>query len=228
MTNPIRVLIVDDHGITRAGLKFYLEQDSEIVLVGEASDGQEALALCAAVTPDVVVMDFYMPLLDGIESSKMILANHPHIKIIILTAHMGKNEVSSALGVGIKGYCLKDVSNQRLLSAIHSVANGDLWVDSSLYDNFLGILPGQNPAAESNTDQSHELKSIAKPAFSLTERELEVLNLIVAGKTNLEIASVLFLSVDTIKSHLKTIMSKMNVNDRTQAAVKAVREGLTE
>ncbi len=227
MSNLIRALIVDDHGMTRAGIKFFIEQDPTIKVVGEASNGEEALAVYASLNPDIIVMDLYLPIVNGIETSKSLLAKYPEAKIIILTSHSGKNEVTAALAVGVRGYCLKDVSNTRLVSAIQSVFNGDLWIDSSIVDSFLWLL-SQQSNAENNEVPTKQIKAHGQSRFSLSERELKVLELIVAGKTNQEIANDLFLSVDTIKSHLKTVMSKLNVDDRTQAAVKAVREGLTQ
>ncbi len=223
-TSLIRVLVVDDHAMTRAGIKFYIEQDPRIKVIAEASTGEESIGLSADLSPDVVVMDLYMPITNGIEASKKIRNNNPNTKIIILTSHSGKNEVSAALSAGINGYCLKDVSNERLVSAINSVFNGDIWIDSSIATDFLCLMSPQGEI--SLNGGSNSTPNPSSDRFSLTERELAVLGLIVSGKTNQEIASVLFLSVDTIKSHLKTIMTKLNVNDRTQAAVKAVREGL--
>jgi len=229
-TNPITILIVDDHALTRAGVKVFTEQDPRIKVIGEASNGEEAIALAASLAPAVVIMDLFMPVIDGIEASKQIVANNPNIKIVMLTSHSGKTEVSAALAAGVNAYCLKDVNDERLMSAIYSAFNGDLWIDASIASDFICTVAGTRENDYSIDGKSNDGKvvrlTIAPNSFSLTERELQVLNLIVSGKTNQEIAAELFLSVDTIKSHLKTIMSKLNVDDRTQAAVKAVREGL--
>jgi DNA-binding NarL/FixJ family response regulator len=215
----ISVLIVDDHEMTRTGVKFFLEQDSDIQVIGEAKNGEEGITLCASLKPDVVLMDVNMPVLNGIESAKRITAAHPDIKIIMLTAFDNIEEIRASLTAGVNGYCLKDISDSRLIAAIKGVIAGDIWLDSSIAGSLLQSLPYNNEIKEG--DGHHQTDS-----FGLSDREMQVIAGIVEGKTNQKIASELYLSVDTVKSHLKTIMDKLSVSDRTQAAVKAVREGL--
>jgi DNA-binding NarL/FixJ family response regulator len=212
----IQVLIVDDHEMTRTGVKFFIEQDSVIKVIGEASNGQEGISLCQSLSPNVVLMDVNMPVMNGVEAAKIITTDYPQTKIIMLTAVGNRDEIRASLAAGANGYCLKDINDSRLILAIKGVLAGDIWLDSSIAGELLGWLknPGPNKSEEHGT------------GFNLSEREMQILARIGEGKTNQKIASELFLSADTIKSHLKTIMDKLSVTDRTQAAVKAVREGL--
>jgi DNA-binding NarL/FixJ family response regulator len=212
----IRVLLVDDHSVTRRGIKLFLEKDPLIKIVDEATDGQEAIDCCATLSPSVVLMDIEMPLMDGIEATKIIRLNQPSIKIIMLSSHNSDKIILDSLTAGANGYCLKDIDDNRLITAIHAVAKGDYWIDSSIASYVLNHLPTENKAGVATKNNR----------FNLSEREIQVLTLIVEGKTNQAIANQLHLSVDTIKNHLKTIMDKLSVTDRTQAAVKAVREDL--
>ena len=159
-----------------------------------------------------------MPVMNGLTAAKAISSNCPETKIIILTSDNSEHEILSAFSAGANGYCLKNIEDERLIAAIHSVAKGDFWIDSAIAGGILNLLPLQ--------DKTARLVDSIENKFDLSEREKQVLTLIVEGKTNQVIASNLHLSVDTIKSHLKSIMDKLSVNDRTQAAVKAVREGL--
>ncbi len=217
-TDLIRVLLVDDHAVTRAGIKAYIKDFPQIKIVEEATNGEEAISKCAALSPAVVLMDIEMPLIDGITATKTIRSNQPEVKIIMLSSHNSERMILQSFSAGASGYCLKDIDMDRLVTAIHSVSRGDVWIDASIANYILGLLPAESTPPRSNSDNSQR--------FNLTEREIQILALIVEGKTNQAIASALHLSVDTIKNHLKTIMDKLSVTDRTQAAVKAVREEL--
>jgi DNA-binding NarL/FixJ family response regulator len=221
--NLIQILIVDDHEMTRAGIKFFIEQDQDIKTIGEAKNGQEAISLCASLKPDIVLMDVNMPILNGIEAAKKISIEHNGIKIIMLTSIGNEEEIRASFSAGANGYCLKDINDSRLIAAIKGVSEGDVWLDSSIAGSLLQT--SQNNSGSSNNGFISEGHNHNNP-YKLSEREMQIINLIVEGKTNQKIASELFLSVDTVKSHLKTIMDKLSVSDRTQAAVKAVREGL--
>jgi two-component system, NarL family, response regulator LiaR len=214
----IRVLLADDHSVTRRGIRAFVEKDPRIEIIDEARDGQEAITLSASLSPAVILMDIEMPLMDGIEATKAIRLNQPAIKVIMLSSHSSDKIILASLSAGANGYCLKDIDDDRLIMAIHTVAKGDYWIDSSIADSVLRLLPLENSQATSGNHNHNR--------FNLSEREIQVLTLIVEGKTNQIIASHLHLSVDTIKNHLKTIMDKLSVSDRTQAAVKAVREEL--
>jgi len=215
-TDLIRVLLVDDHSVTRRGIKAFIEKDPMINVVNEATDGHEAITLCESFSPSVVLMDIEMPLMDGIEATKAIRLKQPSIKIIMLSSHNSERIITDSLAAGANGYCSKDINDDRLITAIHAVAKGDFWIDSSIADSLLRHLGTENKTTVSANANR----------FNLSEREIQVLTLIVEGKTNQAIALELHLSVDTIKNHLKTIMDKLSVTDRTQAAVKAVREEL--
>ncbi len=215
-TDSIRVLLVDDHAVTRMGVKSFIEKDPRITVVGEATDGEEAIAMCSALSPSVVLMDIEMPLMDGIDATKAIRLSHPAIKIVMLSSHDTDKMIRASLSAGANGYCLKNIDDDRLVTAIFSVAKGDFWIDSSIANSLLGLLPVEGRLSTSTV----------RNRFNLSEREIQVLALIVEGKTNQAIALDLHLSVDTIKNHLKTIMDKLSVSDRTQAAVKAIREEL--
>ena len=217
-TELIRVLLADDHAVTRKGIRTFIEQDQRIQVIDEATNGSEAVNLCASLSPTVVLMDVEMPLMDGIEATKTIRSSHPEIKIIMLSSHNTERIILASLSAGANGYCLKDIDDDRLITAIHCVAKGDFWIDSSIASSVLRLLPLNDKASQSTAPNANR--------FNLSEREIQVLGLIVEGKTNQAIASTLHLSVDTIKNHLKTIMDKLSVSDRTQAAVKAIREEL--
>ncbi len=203
--------------MTRTGVKFFIEQDPDIKVIGEASNGEEGIALCNSLNPDVVLMDVNMPILNGIESAKIIATKSPNTKIIMLTAFDNQDEIRASLTAGANGYCLKDINDSRLIAAIKGVIAGDIWLDSSIAGSLLESLRNNG----NNKQEEHQATG-----FGLSEREMQVIARIVEGKTNQKIAAELYLSVDTVKSHLKTIMDKLSVSDRTQAAVKAVREGL--
>jgi DNA-binding NarL/FixJ family response regulator len=217
-SKTIDVLIVEDHEMTRLGIRFFIEKDPGIKVIGEATNGEEGLSLCASLKPDLVLMDLQMPVLNGIEAAKIMSSMYPDVKIVMFTSYTTEREILAALSAGVSGYCLKDVNDGRLIAAIHSVAHGDIWIDASIARHLLGILTPLAKQPENTEDKSKR--------FSLSDRETNVLALIVNGKTNQEIASNLYVSIDTVKSHLKSIMDKLSVSDRTQAAVKAVREGL--
>jgi DNA-binding NarL/FixJ family response regulator len=209
----IRIVLAEDHTVTRLGLRFIIEGHEALELVGEAINGAEALAKVAELKPDVVILDVEMPVLDGIGAARTIREKHPEIKIVMLTAHKDEQDIFAALSAGANGYCVKDISDERLLNAIESVFDGDLWLDAAIAAKVVKVLPVKHPQDGTQSDQ-------------LSERELEVLHLIVEGLANQQIAQKLFISNDTVKTHIKHILEKLSVTDRTQAAVKALRQGL--
>lgn len=209
----IRIVLAEDHTVTRLGLKFIIEGYDNLELVGEAVNGADAVSKVEESLPDVVILDVEMPLMDGIEAARSIRQKHPEMKIVMLTAHKDEQDIFAALAAGANGYCIKDISDERLLKAIESVYQGDLWLDATIAAKVVKVLPAKRNAEEAQSE-------------NLSEREMEVLHLIVDGLSNQQIAQKLFISNDTVKTHIKHILEKLAVADRTQAAVKALRQGL--
>ena len=211
---PIRVLIVEDQELVRVGLKTVLAKTEGLEVAGTASDGRDAVEQARSIAPDVIVMDIGLPFLSGIEASKQIKEARPETKIVMLTSHDDEEHVFAALGAGVEGYCLKESSGGLLTSAILSVSEGAAWLDPGIARMVL----------ESTREGRQKVNS--ELAGLLTKRELEVLKQVVDGRTNQEIADGLFISIETVKTHMRHIMEKLRVTDRTQAAVKAMKEGL--
>lgn len=211
---PIRVLIVEDQELVRVGLKTVLAKTEGLEVAGTASDGRDAVEQAGSIVPDVIVMDIGLPFLNGIEASKQIKEARPETKIVMLTSHDDEEHVFAALGAGVEGYCLKESSGGLLTSAILSVSEGAAWLDPGIARMVL----------ESTREGRQKVNS--ELAGLLTKRELEVLKQVVDGRTNQEIADGLFISIETVKTHMRHIMEKLRVTDRTQAAVKAMKEGL--
>jgi DNA-binding NarL/FixJ family response regulator len=176
--------------MTRTGIKFFIEQDQDLKVMGEGCNGEEAVTLCHSLNPDVVLMDVNMPVLNGIDAAKKISREIPLIKIIMLTAIGNEEEIKASFTAGANGYCLKDINDSRLIAAIKGVSAGDIWLDSSIAGSLLQLTPNKGNTSTSNNNHT---------GFGLSQREMQVISLIVQGKTNQKIASELFLSVDTVK-----------------------------
>ncbi len=216
--SPIRVMIVDDHRMVRSGLRGFLEGEPGIIVVGEAESGEDAIARVPELTPDVVLMDLMMPGIGGIVAIGALRQSHPSLKMMALTSFSDDGQVFPALEAGANGYLLKDIDPDELVAAIRAVYVGESPLDPEVAKRLVSRF--QRPTA-STTDKnaSHE---------ALTERERDVLLLLTQGKSNKEIANELFIGDRTVKSHLSAIFQKLNVTDRTQAALYAVRHGLVE
>lgn len=237
MDKKLKLLIAEDHQILRIGLRLLLSEWSDVDVVGEATTGVEAVQLAKELTPDVVVMDLGMPRMDGIEASKAIRHENPQTKIIVLTSHTDSRDISASLSAGATGYCLKDVDSERLRTAILAVASGDVWLDSRVAAQIMST-----SVKASGQHQQQERRPVAEPVPAkrntpsadddtiggevLSPRELEVLALLVDGLSNKKIAEKLFISPDTVKTHIRHIMEKLAASDRTAAAVKAIRNKL--
>lgn len=237
----INVLVVEDHALTRIGLKALLDRTPDIKVVGEAANGQEAIEKTLSLKPDIVLMDVGMPVMDGIEAVKNIKEQKSAAGIIMLTSHDNERDIFASLAAGAGGYCLKDVEPERLYTAIRSVHAGDAWLDATIAGQVLKQYSTMfSPAAlaqnkeevpqdksdnKANTSTSVDEKysNIVEP---LSPRELEVLALIVEGLSNQEVSDRLYISLATTKTHVRNILNKLAVNDRTQAAVQAMRRGL--
>jgi len=240
VTNPIneiRVLLVEDHTLTRMGLKAALKRCDDLNVIAEAANGQEAIKVALQHHPDVILMDVGMPVLDGIQAARQILEKDPNIHVIMLTQHDNDADIFASLAAGASGYCLKDVEPERLYTAIRTVAAGDAWLDASIAGRILkhygstgnAFLKGiqRNPdQAESPIVTTPVVDTDSPYAEPLSPRELEVLKLIVDGLSNQQIADKLVISLPTAKTHVRNILNKLVVDDRTQAAVQAMRRGL--
>jgi DNA-binding NarL/FixJ family response regulator len=211
----IRILLADDHKLMRSGLRVLLEQQSGLNVVGEASDGREAVALAASLRPDVMVMDIGMANLNGIEAASQITQSHPEISIVMLSMHADESYVLRALKAGAKGYLLKDSAESDLIRAVHAVADGKSFfspaVSKVLLDDYVRKLK------RSGTEDPYDL---------LTPREREVLQLIAEGKSNKDVAHLLNLSVYTVETHRANIMEKLNLRGVPELILYAVRKGI--
>ncbi len=232
----IKLMLVEDHILTRIGLKASLEKLGNIEVVAETSNGREAIDLAKEKKLDVIIMDIGLIELDGIETTKKIKEINPSIKVIMLTVHESEREILASLTSGADGYCLKDISPEQLYAAIKSVSEGDIWLSSEVAEKVLRNLYGKELSEVKKVDFASKaseakdgkvIKTPFKiPTVQLSDRELNILKLIVDGKSNQEIAEKLFITLATVKTHVRSILTKLSVDDRTQAAVKGMREGL--
>jgi DNA-binding NarL/FixJ family response regulator len=217
---PIRVLLVDDQELMRSGLRMVLEEQPDLLIVGEAADGDQAVRATAALDPDVVVMDVRMPGVDGVEATRRIIAATPRSRVLILTTFDLDEYAFSALRYGASGFLLKDVPPAQLALAIRHIADGDAVVAPGVTRRLLDAYADRLP------DLRHQPGGAADPLSTLTEREREILLAVAAGLSNTEIASKLYLAEATVKTHLGRILRKLGLRDRVQAVVYAYQIGL--
>lgn len=222
--SEIKVLLVEDHTMTRMGLNLVLEKAEGINLVADADDGKKGVALAKELSPDVILMDIGLPEIDGIEATKQLKEANIDSYIIMFTSRDSEDDVFAAFGAGADGYIMKGANEEQLVSAIKATAEGTAWIDPAIARMVLNSINKRNASYSSNGPTS-DGKTFAKNC-GLTERELEVLSLIVEGLTNPQIAERLFITRATAKAHVHSILQKLCVDDRTQAAVTAMREGL--
>lgn len=221
--NVIRVLIVDDHAVVRQGLRTFLELQDDpsnlpIQVVGEAGNGLEAVELASRTQPDIVLLDLVMPEMDGIQATPRIIASSPHTRVIILTSFGEEDKVIPAIRAGAQGYLLKDIPPDELVQAVRDAHRGRVQLHPDVARKLMSTLAGKGespigPAQKPSVDE-------------LTERELEVLRLIARGMNNREIAEKMVISEKTVKTHVSSILGKLHLEDRTQAAIYALRHGL--
>ncbi|WP_024834206.1 response regulator [Ruminiclostridium josui] len=213
--NKIRVMIADDHAMVRQGLKTILELEEDICVVSQASNGEEAVAMSKKIKPDIILMDINMPVINGIQAIKMLKEEPENYKIIVLTLHQDREYLFKTLQLGCEGYVLKDAESSVLIDAIRSVYRDQTYIQP----NMTGEL-----VKEFNRVTLYEQdKSIVN---NLTNREVEVLKLIAEGMINKEIAKTLYISEKTVKNHISNIFKKLDVNDRTQAAIYAFKHNI--
>jgi DNA-binding NarL/FixJ family response regulator len=213
-TEPLRVLIADDHPLFRDGLRALLLSDPELELVGEASTGDETISLAASTQPDVILMDIQMPGLNGIEATRRIVNASPHIGVLIVTMFDDDSSVFAAMRAGARGYILKGAKHDEMIRAVRAVGSGEAIfspaIATRLMDFFAGIQPAKSPQLFPE----------------LSDREREILVLIAQGYKNAEIASHLVISPKTVRNHITNILSKLQVADRAQAIIRAKEAGL--
>ncbi|WP_449538510.1 response regulator [Ferdinandcohnia sp. Marseille-Q9671] len=208
----IRILVADDHHVVRRGLVFFLKTQNELEIIGEAANGKEALELAKSLKPDLILMDLVMPEMDGIEATMLIKKELPKIKIMILTSFSDIDHVIPALEAGASGYQLKDIQPDELVTAIKKIMNGENQLHPKATSHVLANLSNK---------QNHMKEE-------LTKRELDVLKEIASGKSNKEIASTLFITEKTVKTHVSNLLAKLELADRTQAALYAVKHRLVD
>ncbi len=209
--DKIRILVVDDHAIIRDGIRALLDLHEDIEIVGEASEGKEAVEKAQELMPDVVVMDIAMPVMDGLEAARRIKRKIPKTKVLVLTQYDNKEYVLSAIKAGVSGYVPKRALGSELVSAIRAVCHGD----SFLY-----------PSAAATLIKEYLQQVEREPYDQLTEREREILKLIAEGHTSREIADMLFISLKTVLGHRTKIMEKLDLHNRTELIRYAMRKGL--
>lgn len=209
----ITVMIVDDHGVVRQGVRAFLETQPDIAVLADAGSGSEAVRLAAELVPDVVLMDLVMPEMDGVEATRRLKQASPRTQVIVLTSYHQDEHIFPAIRAGALSYLLKDVDSQELAGAIRKAAKGEAVLHPRVAARVVQELHGAT-------------RTSFNPFTVLSERELEVLRLIADGASNAEIAERLVISEKTVKSHVSNILSKLHVLDRTQAAVYAWREGV--
>src|SRR5215470_14042905 len=207
-----RALLVEDHPLTRDGLRVVLEKAGDVVIVGEAADGEEAVRLAQELRPDLIVMDVGLPGCDGIEATRRIKALLPEARIVILTAQSVENEILAGLAAGAEAYCIKSIDSKNIVTAVRVALEGSAYLDPTVAQL---VLKKVVPAAMATPSPLETQPS--KQEHNLTPREMEVLKLIAEGMANHEISKSLHISVGTVKGHVRDILEKLYVNDRTQA-----------
>ena len=210
----MKVIICDDQAIVRDGLEMLLKLEKDIDVVGTAEDGAEAVEMTAKASPDLVLMDLKMPVMNGVEAIRQIRAKNPEVKVLVLTTYDDDEWLFDAINAGAAGYLLKDTPRDEVIKVIRGTVAGKVYLDPSVAGRVLEQVSNQS---------TQPLTTITD---KLTEREIEVLRLLAKGSNNKDIAERLFLSEGTVRNHVSTILSKLGVSDRTQAAVIALQHGL--
>lgn len=214
---PYKIVVADDHAILRQGLRALLSASDEISIIGEASDGQEAIRITNQLKPDVLLIDLSMPRMNGTEAIQVLRARQPDLKIIVLTVHRTEEYVRAALDAGINGYLLKDDTHNELLSSIHAVLNGQTYLSPSICGHVVNTYLDPNGALVHGSSLE-----------ALTTREREVIKLIAEGMTNKSIARQLFISVKTVEKHRSNLMRKLNLHSAAKITAYAIEHKLIE
>jgi DNA-binding NarL/FixJ family response regulator len=230
--NKIRIALIEDHDLTRVGIRTALLQKAEIEVVGEAANATDGLRMLQNLQPDIAIVDIGLPDKDGIELTREVKATDSEDtspKVVILTLQDNKESVLAAFAAGADSYCMKDTKLDNLLEAVRVTHNGNAWIDPAIARIVLqqaqqNPFPSDSPPSSNKSDLGENPQPVDTTA--LTERELEVLQLIVEGCSNAIIAERLFITIGTVKTHVRNILNKLSADDRTQAAVRALRSGL--
>lgn len=226
---PIKILLADDHTLFRQGLQRIFALEEDMVIAGEAGDGEAVVELAQSLHPDVVIMDINMPKLNGVEATRAIKRRYPEIKILILSIHDDEEYVFETIRAGANGYLLKDVEAEMLVDAIRKMVEGASFVHpritTKLLEEFKRLSQQATEMPESGFPEGEA--GLALP-FTLTQRENEILKLMAEGKSNRSIGETLFISEKTVKNHVSSILCKMGVEDRTQAVIMAAKKGMVK
>ena len=233
MPDNISVALVEDHDLTRMGLRAAFRQ-AGLQFVGEADSGQKGLTLISEMRPDVAIVDVGLPDIDGIELIQRFKQENPNsdTRILMLTMHDSEKAVLAAFAAGADSYCTKEIDTEDLITAIKETRAGNSWIDPSIASLVLSQVKPTGAVGENFNSKTVEIRAVDPEyeqiieAYPLTERELEILECIVAGCSNAQIAEQLFVTVGTVKTHVRNILNKLGASDRTQAAVRALRSGL--
>jgi two-component system response regulator DegU len=220
-----RIVIIDDHQLFREGIKRILQFEENFEVVAEGADGSEAIALVEKYRPDIVIMDINMPNTNGVEATRQLIETYPDTKVVVLSIHDDENYVMHALQTGAIGYLLKEMDADTLVEAVKVVAEGGSYLHPKVTHN---LIKEYRRLAAGKNEQEETKSEICLPLHLLTRRECEVLQLLADGKSNRGISEALFISEKTVKNHVSNILQKLNVNDRTQAVVVAIKNGWVE
>ncbi|MEC4813154.1 MAG: response regulator transcription factor [Scytonema sp. PMC 1069.18] len=218
-TNNLKILLVEDDELFRLGLRMRLQQEPSIEIVAEAEDGEQALEFASRYPLDLVLLDVGLPGIGGIEACRQIKQQHPQLPILVLTSRFEKPLIARLIEAGAQGYCLKGIPSESLILALRSVAAGASWWDRTATTEIRAAFETSNTTISS----ARTIEQLENP---LTKREQEILALVAAGKSNQEIASILYIAPGTVRVHVHAILQKLEVRDRTQAAVLAIQKGL--
>jgi NarL family two-component system response regulator LiaR len=226
LTPPkIRVLIVDDHAVVRQGLRSFIDLQDDMEVIGEGANGSEAVTLARQLQPDVILLDLVMPQMDGVAATPKILEGSPGSRVLILTSFGEDDKVFPAIRAGAQGYLLKDIHPNELLRAVREAHQGKVQLHPEIAQKLMSAVAA-NPREPAPPAAAQAESARTSPAGGLTEREREVLNRIAQGMNNREIAEVMIISEKTVKTHVSNILSKLGLEDRTQAAIWALKHGL--
>ena len=227
-TEPARLLLADDHDLVRDGFHRMLGREPDLEVVGEASNGREAVELCRSLRPDLVLMDVRMPEMDGLEATRTIKAERPEVSVLVVSTHENPDYLFEALKAGAAGYVLKDAPKRRLVDAVRRVLNGESPLNQELAARLIQRLAKEMAARPAQPAPTTHPPTAKPPTAELTPRELEVLEFLARGWTNPQVAQALYISRGTAKVHVERIIRKLGVSDRTQAVVRALELGLIE